>query len=665
MKLRPDSPRDPCWGNAYPRRRDENVALSDSLLPTSEPWLGVNFWSRSAGLHMWDAYDGELVRSELRDLAELGCNTTRCFLMWPAFMPRPDACDESRMLDFADFLEAHREVGMWTIPTLLVGHMSGMDFDPPWRGGRDLYRDVWMVSRQAWFAGELAKRFGAHPAIVGWTLSNEMPRYAGSAPVEVITAWAELVSQGLRGNGARQPISLGDGAWGLETSGRQNGYSLPALRNCTDFVGVHLYPSDTDPVRQMLAAAFRCELAGGAGQRVILEEFGVSSDFASDAEIAHYYRQALHATLLAGATGWLAWCNADYDASSGCSPYRERPYELHFGLYDAVGRPKPQSGELQTFNHWVRSLTRLGWRRIPPQAAIVVPHHLQHEVPFEDDLGREDLHANLFQSYVACREADIPVRLLPEAQLPAQGPPLKLYLVPCGRMLTATGWERLWDLAARGGLVYVSYFPGSGGGHHGSWLPGLEERFAVRSLAPVGSGRPLGDGEEIVWSFAAPLGPLPVGEVLRFRAAGTPAARGGLRLAPAGCRVLAAEAPGGDPALVARPFGSGVVVLSTRPVEHFAARTVRANPEDTHRLYDALAEEAGVWRPVRAHDPRVLGAAIDVGDKDLAMVVANASADEVTTAIVCDPRVTGGPPGGSGEVTLGPYEVRTALPGRA
>jgi len=49
----------------------------------------------------------------------------------------------------------------------------------------------------------------------------------------------------------------------------------------------------------------------------------------------------------------------------------------------------------------------------------------------------------------------------------------------------------------------------------------------------------------------------------------------------------------GEPALLRRRVGAGAVVLSTYPVEHLAARRPAANPEDTWRLYRALAAEAG------------------------------------------------------------------------
>jgi endo-1,4-beta-mannosidase len=52
----------------------------------------------------------------------------------------------------ADFLDRHAEQQMSTVPTFIVGHMSGENWDPHWRAGRDLYSDVWMVGQQAWFA---------------------------------------------------------------------------------------------------------------------------------------------------------------------------------------------------------------------------------------------------------------------------------------------------------------------------------------------------------------------------------------------------------------------------------------------------------------------------------------------------------------------------------
>src|SRR6202020_841588 len=121
------------------------------------PWVGVNFWSRAGGPRMWgDRYSPEVVRQELDVLGANGCNVTRPFCY---------RLDSAAMERCADFLAAHRERGMTTIPTFIVGHMSGENWDPAWRGDRDLYRDVWLGGEQAWFAGEMVRRFGAHPAV--------------------------------------------------------------------------------------------------------------------------------------------------------------------------------------------------------------------------------------------------------------------------------------------------------------------------------------------------------------------------------------------------------------------------------------------------------------------------------------------------------------------
>jgi endo-1,4-beta-mannosidase len=187
----------------------------------SSPWLGVNFWSRAGGPLMWRAYDRDVVDAELAVLAEHGLNTTRSFFYWPDFMPEPGRLDERLVGHYATFLDQHLDHGLRTVPTFVVGHMSGQNWSPSWRGDRDLYEDVWMVAQQAWFIERLTRRFKDHPAVDGWLISNEMPIYAD--PVtrgrpeahEAITAWAQLMVQAVHAAGARLVRS-----GGIEVAGR-------------------------------------------------------------------------------------------------------------------------------------------------------------------------------------------------------------------------------------------------------------------------------------------------------------------------------------------------------------------------------------------------------------------------------------------------------------
>ncbi len=620
-------------------------------------WIGANFWSRTGGPRMWIRYDGAVVREELALLAEHGCNVTRSFCFWPDFVPAPEQLDESVMERFSDFLDAHAEVGIGTIPTLIVGHMSGENWDPAWRGGRDLYRDVWLVSQQAWFTTEIARRFASHESIVGWLISNEMPVYGGSAPVEEVTAWARILVQAVRAGGGHQPVSLGDGAWGIEVSGEDNGYSLRALAPLVDFIGPHVYPMSDDLVRQSMTAAFTCELSASFGLPVVLEEFGVSSDFADDENGAHYYRQVLHTSLLAGATGWIAWNNCDYDDLRGLDPYRHRPFEMHFGLTDRAAKPKPQLAEIARFSSLIADLSQTGWEPIAGEVAIVVPEHFERALSFTTVEYRKDIWENMLQAYIAAREADLPVAFTRERDGLRED--AKLYLLPSTKLLMAPTADHLLELADGGATVYLSYFSGSTPTQRGPWVPWLEEIFAVRRDLWYGLVDPIED-DEVTFTFVEPLGDIAAGSELRFRVAGSKSSRSFLPVEPTGATILAMD--GRDrPALLRREVGNGAVVLGTYPIEHMAARTPRVNPEDTWRLYSALAVSAGVCRPLMVCDPRVLTGHLRTSTGDLALLV-NTSAESVEVDLTTPGNASygrrrAGPAEDIKQLELAPFEV--------
>jgi endo-1,4-beta-mannosidase len=502
---------------------------------------------------MWTRYDAAVVRDELQTLRDHGCNVTRSFCFWPDFVPEPGRLDEDVLRRFEDFLDAHGEASMGTIPTFIVGHMSGENWDPPWRGDRDLYRDPWLVSQQAWFAAEIARRFGEHSAVVGWLVSNEMPLYGGTAKSDEIVEWARAIVDAVRATGAPQPISLGDGAWGIETSGADNGYSLRDLETLVDFVGPHVYPMQDDQTRQLLTASFTCELAGSLGQPVVLEEFGVSSDFASDENAADYYRLVLYTSLLAGTRGWIAWNNCDLDDLANEDPYRHHPFEMHFGLTDRHGRPKEQLRTLAAFSRHVGALAEEGWERVKGEVAIVVPEHFERELPFTEPSYRQDIRDNLLQSYIAAREADLPVELQRERDGIADT--ARLYLAPCAKLLTTQGLERLRALATSGATVYLSYFAGSTTNQRGPWLTWLDEIFGVRHRLRYGLIDPIVD-DEATFHFVEDFGDIAAGTRLTFQVAGEPSARSYLPIDPVGAEIVAID-DYGRPALLRFPLGFG------------------------------------------------------------------------------------------------------------
>lgn len=623
-------------------------------------WLGANFWSRSGGPLMWRCYDPALVRQELAVLREHGLTMTRSFFYWPDFMPEPDRLDEALVERYADFLDAHLELGLTSVPTFVVGHMSGENWDPAWRQGRDLYTDVWLVARQAWFIRTLTDRFADHPAVTGWLISNEMPIYGGPADVEAVSSWAELVVSAVRAGGGRQPVSLGDGAWGIEVTGRDNGFSLRRTRDLVDFVGPHVYPMGDDVVRQHLRAALMCELGAVAGRPVVLEEFGLSSDFASRESSAHYYRQVLHTSLLAGATGWVAWNNTDFDGLEGQDPYRHHPFELHFGLTDATGVPKPTLLELREFAAVLESVDVARCARARTRTALVVPSFLEGANPMTDPGDGPFVLDALAQAHVAAREADVPPAFLREVDGLDEG--YRLYLVPSVKALTAPTWRRLHELAEGGATVWTSYSSGDNDAQRGPWWTDTEGLFGVRNDLVYGLVDPIED-DEVELRLVVPLGDLPAGETLRFHAAGNRHSRAFLPVRVLDGEVVAVD--GHDrPAIVRKRHGRGQAILSTYPLEHLAAASSRVNPEATWRVYRALAVEAGAATAVSVPDPRVLVDALEHEDGTRFVWLVSESPDELKAEL----RFGADHRGGALEtldgtpvvdtVTLAPYGVR-------
>jgi endo-1,4-beta-mannosidase len=606
---------------------------------------------------MWRNYDPDLITRELRVLREHGMNLTRSFFYWPDFHPEPGRIDDEMAARYADFLDRHTEQGMATIPTFIVGHMSGENWDPVWRHGRDLYGDVWMVARQAWFAERMTARFHEHPAVAGWLISNEMPIYGEPASREQVTSWARLMVQAVRAGGGTQPVSIGDGAWGIEVTGRDNGFSVRELAEFTDFVGPHVYRMENDVVRQHLTAAFICELSGFTGKPVVLEEFGVTDSFVSADHAAEYYRQVLHSTLLAGATGWIAWNNTDFDDLYTQDPYRHHPFEMRFGLTDVTGAPKPQLEEVRDFADVLAAVDFPHCTRPEPEVALVVPSYLEHRYPFTEPADSSHLFDVLRQSYVAAREADLTVRAARE--LDGIPDTARLYLVPSAKQLTAPTWRQLGELAESGAVVFASYSAGDHSTQRGMWHGDLDGMFGVEHRLRYGMVDPVAD-DEIAVTFVADLGPIGEGTTLTFRAGGNEHERVFLPVRTTDGEVVAVDRHG-NPVLVRKRTGAGQVVLCTYPLEAMAAALPGVNPEPTHRIYDALAAIAGVSRPVTVADPLVHTAELRHRDgRRFVWLVSQAERElKVKPAGGKLADLTSGEP--ISELTLSPYGVRVLV----
>jgi hypothetical protein len=300
----------------------------------------------------------------------------------------------------------------------------------------------------------------------------------------------------------------------------------------------------------------------------------------------------------------------------------------------------------------------------------LVPEHFEHTEPAWSAVYRGDMRSNLFQSYIAAREADLPVDLVRERDLLQTGGDLessgdaapaqqtKLYLMPCAKFITAPGLQLMLARAREGATVYASYFAGTGREQPGPWVPWLEQVFGVAQHLRYGVANMI-EGREVTFELLSDVGELVSGTHLEFPVAGEGVGRSYIPVEPTGAEVLAVDHEG-RPALLRNRVGDGWMVLCTYPLEYMAASRPAANPEPTWKIYSALAELAGVGRPVRADDPRIILGAVKVGERD-AYLALNISSGTVDAKLVAPGKSISRASSPSGErigaLHLSPYEV--------
>ena len=119
--------------------------------------IGCNYWASHAGTRMWELWDEDIVRADLKRLAEIGCELIRVFPNWRDFQPI-EICyahrgtfrdismrgtrlpatpcghagvDELMLRRFRKLAEIAEENGLRLVVSLVTGWMSGSYYTPP------------------------------------------------------------------------------------------------------------------------------------------------------------------------------------------------------------------------------------------------------------------------------------------------------------------------------------------------------------------------------------------------------------------------------------------------------------------------------------------------------------------------------------------------------
>ncbi|MGQ0713734.1 MAG: glycoside hydrolase 5 family protein [Gemmatimonadaceae bacterium] len=333
--------------------------------------LGINYWPRRRAMYMWRELDIEEVRDDMTQMASIGFDVVRVFVLMEDFCPEPVTVDPTMVARLVDVSSAAKDAGLAIMPTLIVLNMSGRIWWPRWmldsRGRpRDLYGDPLALASQAMLVDTCARALAGDASVRAYDLANEIDDAQRPQSRDDARRWMSRLADTVRKNAPGSRIQIGAHLPSLTT---ENNMRVDDLAAVSDENVMHAYPLYSDVARSFLdpelvpfSCAMTSALAGNA-RPTLMQEFGlctaprgepgqtITDDFlgrprqqylASEDEAATYYDAVLERLARTGAAGGYAWCFGDYDrALFDRPPLATAVRERTFGLVRADGTEKP------------------------------------------------------------------------------------------------------------------------------------------------------------------------------------------------------------------------------------------------------------------------------------------------------------------------------------
>jgi len=642
----------------------------------------------------WDPKD---IEADFAKMHQLGYSIVRLDMLWAWFEPRPGDYNPSAFQQLDYLVSLAHKYQIYLHPSLFIGGEVGEAYwDVPWRHGRHPHADPEMLRLETNLAAEFGRHYANESAIIAWDLTDEPPFWIvdGQTSDAMAINWTRLIVDGIRQYDKLHPIVVG-------TSGQEithGPFRADDIAQFVDFFSVHpftLYAPDLFPdallsARGTYGAAFEIALSQSAGRPVMIHEMGASTAQFSPERIAAYDRAQIYSGLGAGSIGVDLWCYTDASpAQFHKAPYLRTPQETGWGMTTWDRQDKPLAKEFEKLSQIVGRLDLTGISPSPADIGIVIPDEWAKP---HGDLSHFGLSGPEAVPYVSIADGDaIPGRPQPDASaanrwlmssalttfilarragLKADFPreyadwakrpmlftpsPVTSTADPFLAHVHSDFYEKARKYVENGGFLYASV---ASDGAIPEMASLFGARLADRAISP-----------EVTLKFVAPFGDFKPGDMLHYIVPSATTESWGTLLDITTGKVIAVDQDG-HPALVTNTLGSGKTLLSAYPIEHYLANVpaVFDKPEDTHRIYAAFRDWAGVKPDFHADRPTVEVSTL-IGDRRGYVVVVNHSdkAENVkistTLAVHALTRIS---PEGSKPITmdgsgwrmdLGPYE---------
>jgi endo-1,4-beta-mannosidase len=335
----------------------------------------------------WSAFERAEVEADFARIAACGLDSVRVFLTWEDFQPAPDRVDPEMLARLIGVADLAAGLGLELIPTLFTGHMSGVNWIPPWAlGGSDgdprfrvvsggkvvrrglcnWYSDPAVEEAQVLFAAEAAAALAGHEAVWAWDLGNENSNCVVPPTSSSARGWLARVSSAIRSADETALVTVG---LHMEDVEEDRLLGPREASEACDLLSMHGYPiyarwADGPADAELLPFLARVTRWLGEGRDVLFSEFGLPTHRRGDPPVrgaggtplveegtaGAYTAAALEGLRRAGCVGALLWCYSDYDSRLWQNPpFDLAPHERTFGLWRVDGSPKPAVAAIAAF----------------------------------------------------------------------------------------------------------------------------------------------------------------------------------------------------------------------------------------------------------------------------------------------------------------------------
>ena len=125
--------------------------------------VGINYWPSRTAMFMWRHFDSASLAEDMTGIRELGFSCVRIFLLWEDFQPSIRQVSLSALDHLVEVAQAAYDCNLQILPTFFTGHMSGVNWLPPWMLESGVGSDRFPIfSGGAIRTGEMERRLSGH-----------------------------------------------------------------------------------------------------------------------------------------------------------------------------------------------------------------------------------------------------------------------------------------------------------------------------------------------------------------------------------------------------------------------------------------------------------------------------------------------------------------------